>query len=140
MITTARKLAVPTVTPQIGWIATSTFLAWLGVAIHNRADLPELSLLSPETSIPALIYFLLLIGIWLLPRNRMLRLTLLSWAWVNLLAGGIVSVIPFPFLPFYPEQTAFHYLMHMQYVLTQIPLIVVLLQVGNTLSHQKSYG
>jgi hypothetical protein len=45
---------------QIGWVAALTFLAWLGEGIHNRADLPQLPLLSPETAIPALISVLLL--------------------------------------------------------------------------------
>ena len=85
-------------------------------------------MLSPETSLPALISVLLLLGIWLSPWRRMMRLALLSWALVNLLGGGILSVLPLPFLPYYPEQTVFHYLMHVQYVATQIPLIVVLLQ------------
>jgi hypothetical protein len=127
MITSARKLESPT-SSQIGWIAAFTLLAWLGEAIHNRADLPELSTLSPETRLPALISVLLLLGIWLSPWRRIMRLALLSWALVNLLGGGILSVVPLPFLPYYPEQTVFHYVMHAQYIATQIPLIVVLLR------------
>jgi hypothetical protein len=33
----------------------------------------------------------------------MTRLALLSWAWVNLVGGGIVSVIPLPVLAFLPR-------------------------------------
>lgn len=113
---------------QIGWVAALTFLAWLGEGIHNRADLPQLPPLSPETAIPALISLLLFLGWWLLPYQRMMRLALLSWTWVNLVGGGILSVIPLPFWPFDPEQSVFHYLMHVQYILTQIPLIVILLR------------
>jgi hypothetical protein len=58
----------------------------------------------------------------------MMRLALLSWTLVNLVGGGILSVIPLPFWPFDPEQTVFHYLMHVQYILSQIPLIVILLR------------
>ena len=113
---------------QVGWVAALTFLAWLGEAIHNRADLPQLSLSSPETTIPALISLLLFLGWWLLPYQRVMRQALLSWTWVNLVGGGILSVLPLPFLPFVPEQTVFHYVMHMQYILTQIPLIAILLR------------
>jgi len=113
---------------QIRWVAAFTFLSWLGVAVHNRADLPQLSVLSPENSITALISLLLFVGWWVLPAQRLMRLALLGWAGLNLVGGGIISVIPFPFLPFHPEQTLFHYLMHVQYVLTQIPLIVILLR------------
>jgi hypothetical protein len=113
-------------TPVI-WVAACTLLAWIGLFIHNRADLPRLPLLSPETTIPTLIFLLLFLGWWLLPLKRMMGIALLSWAVLNLLGGGVLSVIPFPFWPFHPEQTVFHYLMHVQYTLTQIPLVVLLL-------------
>jgi hypothetical protein len=77
---------------------------------------------------PRLFPFLLFLGWWILPYQRITRLALLSWTWLNLVGGGILSVIPLPFLPFYPEQSVFHYLMHVEYVLTQIPLIVILLR------------
>jgi hypothetical protein len=47
---------------------------------------------------------------------------------VQFLGGGILSVIPFRFWPFYPAQTLFHYSMHVVYALAQIPLIVALIQ------------
>ena len=117
-----------TVNQPIGWVAACTLLSGLGLFIHNRADLPQLSLLSPETIVPLSISFLLFLGWWLLPLKRMMGLALLSWAVLNLLGGGILSVIPFPFWPFHPAQTEFHYLMHVQYALTQIPLVVILLR------------
>ena len=127
MTTTTKELKSPTTNPQTGWVAAFTLLAWLGVFLHNRADLPQLPVLSPESSIPALISLLLFLGWWLLPQKLTMRLALLSWALLNLLVGGILSVIPFPLWPFHPEQTVFHYLMHAQYTLTQIPLVVILL-------------
>lgn len=63
-----------------------------------------------------------------MPYQRVMRQALLSWTWVNLVGGGILSVLPLPFLPFVPEQSVFHYVMHMQYILTQIPLIAILLR------------
>ena len=126
--TITRKVEAGMASPQVGWVAAFTLLSWLGEAIHNRADLPELPLLSPETTIPALISLLLFLGWWLLPSKQLTRLALLSWTWLNLVGGGILSVMPLPFLPFHPEQTVFHYMMHVEYVLTQIPLIVILLR------------
>jgi hypothetical protein len=124
----ARAVEAGTPSRHIGWVAAFTFVSWLGEAIHNRADLPQLSMLSPETTIPAMISLLLFVGWWLLPGQPITRLALLSWTSVNLVGGGILSVIPLPFWPFHPEQTVFHYLMHVEYVLTQIPLIVILLR------------
>lgn len=137
MTSTTTKLEAHKLSPTIGWVAPFTLLSWLGEAIHNRADLPQLSLLSPEYTIPALISLVLLLGLWLSPWRKVMRLALLSWAWINLLGGGILSVLPLPFLPFSPEQTVFHYSMHVVYVVTQIPLIVVLLQLGKTTSHHR---
>jgi hypothetical protein len=128
MTPTTKELEAPRTTHQIGWVAACTLLSWLGAFFHNRADLPQLPVLSPESSIPALISLLLFLGWWLLPQKRTMRVALLSWVWLNLLVGGILSVLPFPFWPFHPEQTVFHYLMHAQYTLTQIPLVVILLR------------
>ena len=43
---------------------------------------------------------------------------------LTLLVGAVLTVIPFPFLPFYPEQTLEHYLAHLVYGLAQVPLVV----------------
>ena len=44
-----------------------------------------------------------------------------------LLQSGLLSVIPFPFLPFYPEQTVQHYIVHAIYGLDQLPLNAAML-------------
>jgi hypothetical protein len=38
------------------------------------------------------------------------------------------SVLPWPFLPFVPEQTLQHYVAHVLYAAYQVPLLVVLLR------------
>jgi hypothetical protein len=40
-------------------------------------------------------------------------------------AGGIVTALPLPFLPFAPEQSVAHYAVHVVYALSQVPLVVV---------------
>ena len=106
-------------------MAASTALAWLGFYIHNVADLPGQTLLSPETSLPTLITFVLFLAWWHFPSARVTTWLLLGWGLLNLIGGGL-SVIPLPFLPFYPEQTVRHYLFHVVYAATQLPLIGLL--------------
>lgn len=99
-------------------------LAWVGLAVHNIADLPHQTVLSPETLVPTLVW-LLLLALWAVPATRRAGLwALLGWAVVNLV-GGALSVLPLPVLPFAPEQTARHYAFHGVYAATQIPLLVL---------------
>jgi hypothetical protein len=111
----------------IAWITAFTVLSWLGEYVHNRYELPQLTLLSPENSIPALISALLFLAWWQMPSRRVTGIALLAWAFVHLIGGAIVSVIPFSFLPFYPEQSLSHYLTHILYGLAQVPLIIAMI-------------
>lgn len=97
-------------------------LSWLGMFIHNMLELP-LTLLSPENSLPGLVSIALFLGWWLLPYRRLLTLVILGWALLHLLVGGILSILPLPLWPFEPEQSVAHYLSHLFYSLTQLPLI-----------------
>jgi hypothetical protein len=91
-------------------IAALLALSWLGLFIHNSIELPSLNLLSPENSLPALVAVLLFIG-WWLPTRRLPAGLLLMWG-LHLVGGAIVTVIPFSFLPFVPEQDFTHYFAH----------------------------
>ena len=44
------------------------------------------------------------------------------------MVGGIVTVIPFAFLPFYPEQSPRHYFAHVVYSVAQLPLLWLLVR------------
>ena len=101
-------------------------LSWLGLFTHNSIELPSLNLLSPENSLPALVAVLLFIG-WWLPTRRLPAGLLLMWG-LHLVGGAIVTVIPFSFLPFVPEQDFTHYCAHFLYGLTQLPLIWIMIQ------------
>jgi hypothetical protein len=109
-------------------IAVFTLLAWLGGFIHNRIELPQLSLLSWENAMPIVVWALLFWAWWQLPFKRVTMSILLGWAVLNLVGGGILSVIPFSFLLFYPEQTLRHYLTHIVYGAAQLPLIIAAIQ------------
>ena len=107
-------------------LALAVGVATLGLVVHNLVSLP-LSPLAPETVGPVLVYAALLI--WSV-RSRLAapsRLSLLAWTLLNLAGGGILTVLPLPFLPFVPEQSLSHYLAHAIYSLAQLPLLWMVL-------------
>lgn len=104
-------------------VAVTTVLAWTGFFIHNLADLPGQTILSPESLFPTLIWVAAL-ALWTVPGKRTIGAgALLAWAAINLV-GGVLSVLPLPILPFEPEQSVRHYAFHALYAVTQLPLIV----------------
>lgn len=111
-------------TPFKASIAFYVALSWLGMVIHNRTELPQLSFLSPEYLLPTAISIFIVCGLVLSLRHRRFWSWLLvSWAGVHLVAGAWLSVLPFPFWPFTPEQSIRHYLAHVFYGLAQVPLL-----------------
>ena len=113
---------------SVGLMLMFTLLSWLGEYTHNLAELPSLTLISPENSLPALISLALFGVWWLMPLNRTPTFLLLAWALLHLIGGAIISVMPLGFLPFYPEQTLEHYAAHVLYGLAQLPLIMLAVQ------------
>ena len=111
-----------------GLVAALLTLSWLGLVVHNSIELPALNLLSAENSLPALVAVLLFAGWWLLPTRRLAAALLLVWGLLHLVGGAIVTVIPFSFLPFVPDQNFTHYFAHFLYGLAQLPLIAVMIQ------------
>ena len=102
-------------------MAGAVALAWLGMYIHNVADLPSLTVGSPENTLPGLLW-LALFGFWMaLPGRSWPAALLLAWSALNLV-GGCASVLPLPALPFRPEQSVRHYVFHALYALTQLPV------------------
>ena len=112
---------------QAAIVAVLTLVSWLGEVIHNAFELPQLSLLSPENSLPGLVSLVLFVAWWRLPYRPLTVILLLLWAAHHLVGGAIVPVIPFRFLPFVPEQSLAHYAAHVVYGLAQLPLIGVML-------------
>jgi hypothetical protein len=102
-------------------------LAWLGFLTHNLADLPNRNPLIPETLYPSLVYGILGLA-YLIKPSRLTSALLLLWVGLNFLGGGIISVLPLPFLPFAPEQTAYHYAFHAVYAASQLPALILLLR------------
>ena len=104
-------------------VAAYILLGWLGEYLHNLVDLPQLTVLSPENSGPALVALALFLAWWRWPSSRWTAGALLVWGGLNLAGGGILTIIPFSFLPFYPAQTPLHYAMHVVYAGAQVPLM-----------------
>lgn len=111
----------------VGVVAVCTVLSWLGEVIHNAVELPALTVLSPANSLPALVSLILFVGWWLLPYKRLTAVLLIVWGILHLVGGAIITVIPFSFLPFFPEQSLRHYAAHVVYGLAQLPLIGVMI-------------
>jgi hypothetical protein len=81
--------------------------------VHDLISLPGLSLLAPDVVLPTLVSVALFAALW---------------AWPGRLSVGLLSVLPWPFLPFVPDQTFRHYVAHAVYAARQVPLLVVLLR------------
>jgi len=106
-------------------VVAGILLSWLGFFVHNVADLPGQTILSPESAIPTLVYLGLLV-LWFTPARRVAAWALLVWALLHLIGGAVLSVLPLPILPFAPDQSPRHYLFHGAYGVLQLPLIVAL--------------
>jgi hypothetical protein len=89
-------------------VCVAAALSWLGLYVHNVADLPGQTMLRPESAGPAIVT-LLLIGCWISPARRVAAWLLLGWAWLNLGVGAVLSVLPLALLPSTPEQSPRHY-------------------------------
>jgi|GEM_PF-1409190 len=115
-------IAFRTTRVPIAAVMGATVLAWVGFYVHNIADLPAQSLLSPETLYPTVVTIGCL-AVLLVPATRAAgSWLLLGWTTLNLL-GGALSVLPLPFLPFVPEQSFRHYAFHALYALCLLPLL-----------------
>lgn len=105
-------------------VAFAIGLSWLGLVIHNLADLGGRVLLDPETLGPTAVYLLLAAG-WLTPARRAAGWLLLGWGWLHMVRA-LLSVLPVPLWPYRPEQSLRHYAFHGLYAVLQLPLLVVL--------------
>lgn len=90
--------------PRTSTVFVVLGLSWLGLVIHNLADLGAQVLFGPETVAPTAVY-LLLAAAWMNPARRPVAWLMLVWCLLNLIGGGLLSVLPIPLWPFQPEQS-----------------------------------
>ncbi|MEX2047308.1 MAG: hypothetical protein WEE03_09090 [Chloroflexota bacterium] len=107
-----------------GVLTALAVLAYLGMLAHNVISLPQLPLLSADNLAPLVVYAGLIASYWAWPRSSVVAALLVSWTVVNVLVGGVLTVLPLPFLPFEPEQTPSHYVAHALYVAAGLPLTI----------------
>jgi hypothetical protein len=110
-------------------VAAFGLLAYVGALAHNVISLPQLPPLSVENIGPLIVYAALIASYWAWPRSRLVTALLVSWTVVNVLIGGVVTVLPLPFLPFVPEQTPTHYVAHVIYIAAGLPLTIASLRI-----------
>jgi len=98
-------------------------LSWLGLFIHNYVESVDGS-----TIAIGLVSAALFLAWWRIPSKRGLAIRLILALAILQLTGAIVTIIPFIFLPFSPEQTTTHYLVHGLYGMAQLPLVATMIR------------
>jgi len=111
--------------PSAAVAVLASAIAAAGMVAHNLFEFGPAFLLDPQTLIPLAIFGLLALLAWARPANAVVHVALLTWALLNLVGGGILSVLPLGLFPFQPEQSFGHYGAHVIYGAAQFPLVVV---------------
>jgi peptidoglycan/LPS O-acetylase OafA/YrhL len=120
--------------PSAAVVILASVIAAAGMMAHNVFEFGPAFLLDPQTLIPLAIFGLFALLAWARPANAVVHVALLAWAVLNLVGGGILSVLPLGLFPFQPEQSLGHYAVHVLYAVAQLPLIVV---AGRALSRRE---
>jgi hypothetical protein len=105
-------------------MAVALAISAASMLAHNLYELP-LSPIDLENSGPILLAVILGLAYAASPDSKAVAAAALGWGVLNLVLGGIVTVLPLPFLPFVPEQSLTHYGAHLVYTLGQVPLVVL---------------
>jgi hypothetical protein len=111
--------------PSAAVLVLASVIAAAGLVAHNVLEFGPAFLLRPETVIPLAIFGLFALLVWARPASAIVHVLLLAWAVLNLVGGGILSVLPLGLFPFQPEQSLRHYAIHVIYAVAQIPLVVL---------------
>jgi hypothetical protein len=115
--------------PAAAAVVLASAIGVAGMIAHNVLEFgPDFGpdfLGSAETLIPVGIFGLLALLAWARPANTVVHVALVAWALLNLVGGGILSVLPLGLFPFEPGQSLGHYGAHVIYAAGQIPLVVV---------------
>ena len=111
--------------PSAAAVFAASAIAAGGYVAHNVLEFGPAFLVDPQTLIPLAIFA----GLAILAAREMAGrgtwLALLAWSALNLVAGGILSVLPIGLFPFQPDQSLGHYGAHALYALAGLPLVVV---------------
>ena len=105
-------------------MAAALALSWASMLAHNLYELP-LRPDDPENSGPLVVAIALGLAYAARPDSFLVATLVFAWGVLNLVIGGVLSVLPLSILPFVPEQTLAHYGAHVIYTLGQLPLVMV---------------
>ena len=108
------------------WLTVAVLLSLLGLAIHNFQEFGTRGLTALDLGmLPVLAIQVAILLIWWFSPGwrRMMERALLFFGGLHLIVGAVLSVLPFGFLPFTPDQSTTHYAAHVAYGALQIPLI-----------------
>ena len=105
-------------------MAAALTVSAVSMVAHNLYELP-LSPIDLENSGPIAFAAILGVAYGLRSDSKVVAATALGWGVLNLVIGGVVSVLPLSILPFVPEQSVTHYATHVVYAVGQIPLVVL---------------
>jgi hypothetical protein len=110
------------------WVVAVLMVSYLGNWGHELYRVPVSHGFTPEgllsLLLPAILIFL---AWWRFPRHLAPIAAMWALGLIHLL-GACVTVLPLAFLPFAPEQTVLHYLVHAIYAIAQIPLLLLALR------------
>lgn len=104
------------------------FVFWIIIAViggylHQILEFPEYFGFIPDYVIPMILMLLIVSwGVMYKAGEQISYSVGLGFALVNLL-GAILTVYPFDFLPFIPEQSLNHYISHLLFGMLQLPLL-----------------
>ena len=121
---------------KVGVLAGALAVSWASMVFHNLWELP-LPLLAVENIGPFALDIALLVVCWRWPRSAVVWAVILAWGLLNMVVGGLLTVLPLPVLPFVPEQSVGHYAVHVVYAVGQLPLVLVAAGALRRLRHQK---
>ena len=111
--------------PSAPVVLATSALAAAGMLVHDLFELGPAFLVDPQALIPLGIFAILAIVASRETAGLAAWIALFAWGALNLVGGGILSVLPLGVLPFQPEQSLGHYGAHVVYTLAEVPLVVV---------------
>lgn len=111
--------------PSAPAIYAASALAAGGMLAHDILEFGPAFLVDPQTLIPLAIFAVLAVLAARESAALPAWIALFAWGALNLVGGGILSVLPLGLLPFRPEQSLGHYGAHVVYSLAEAPLVLV---------------
>lgn len=103
------------------WVAGALIVSFMGFWFHELNRVPTLIGFTFEWRLTVLFAIIVFLPWWRFPRQIASIAAIWALGLIHLLSA-VLTVLPLAFLPFIPEQTLSHYLVHAVYALAQAPL------------------